>query len=126
MSNPITNKYYDYFYTILDEDKLQHIRKDYTVIDVDGLDKFQVNLKMNNTEYFERSPEKKEIVNNMLEYYLNDKDKNIYKKTEYLCNEKEQIFICNNHAETFRKIYDGINYRPKQKYISWSKKNEQF
>jgi hypothetical protein len=63
----------------------------------------------------------------MLEYYLNDKDESIYKKTEYLCNEKEQICICNNHAETFRKIYDGINYRPKLKYISWCKKdNEHF
>lgn len=32
----------------------------------------------------------------MLKYYLNNKDKAIYKKTDYLCN---------THADDFRKIY---------------------
>uniref|UniRef100_A0A6C0HYE0 Uncharacterized protein n=1 Tax=viral metagenome TaxID=1070528 RepID=A0A6C0HYE0_9ZZZZ len=31
--------------------------------------------------------------------------------TDYLCNERERICICNTHAEDFRKIYEGINYR---------------
>ena len=55
----------------------------------------------------------------MLEYYFNHKDKPIYKKTDYLCNKKEKVCICNTHAADFRKIYDGINYKPKDKYISW-------
>jgi len=66
-------------------------------------------------------PQKKDIVNNMLDYYLNHKDRPIYKKTEYLCNEKEKICICNIHADDFRKIYDGINYESNKKYISWFK-----
>lgn len=55
-------------------------------------------------------------------FYLNDKDKEIYKKTDYLCNEKEKLCICNTHADDFRKIYDGINYKQNIKYISWCKK----
>lgn len=63
----------------------------------------------------------------MLEYYLNDKDKSIYKKTDYLCNKKEKFCICNTHADDFRKIYDGINYSPNIKYVSWCKKeNDNF
>ena len=57
----------------------------------------------------------------MVEFYLNDKDKEIYKKTDYLCNEKEKLCICNTHADDFRKIYDGINYKQNIKYISWCK-----
>lgn len=40
----------------------------------------------------------------MLNYYLNHKDKPIYKKTDYLCNEKEKLCICNIHAEDFEKF----------------------
>ena len=38
-------------------------------------------------DYFTKCPKKEEAIYNMLNYYLNHKDKNIYKKTEYLCNE---------------------------------------
>jgi hypothetical protein len=124
MSNSITNnpdKYHNIRYTSLDENQIQYIRENYKVIDVDWLDKIQVNSKMINNEYFEKSP-KKEIINNMLEYYLNDKDTNIYKKTEYLCYEREKVCICNTHAADFRKTYEGINYIENIKYISWCKK----
>ena len=63
----------------------------------------------------------------MLEHYLNDRDENdkhIYKKTDYLCDEREKVCICNTHAEDFRKIYEGINYRQNTKYISWCKKRD--
>jgi hypothetical protein len=78
-------------------------------------------------EYFEKYPNKKEIVNNMVEHFSTDKDKTIYKKkTNYLCNKKEKICICNVHANDFRKIYDGQNYTDNQ-YIAWIKKpNEPF
>ena len=109
MSNLITNNYSDLF-TILNDNTLQHIKSYYKVIDVECLDTILVNSKMVNDEY-----------------YLNDKDNSIYKKTDYLCNEKEKICICNIHAEDFRKIYDGINYKKDKKYISWCKKyNDHF
>jgi hypothetical protein len=101
---------------------INEIRKNYKIIDVDGLDSTLVNSKMCADEYFEKSLDKKIIINNMLNYYLNHKDKPIYKKTDYLCNEKEKLCICNIHAEDFRKIYDGDNYKEGYKYISWCKK----
>lgn len=130
MINSINNnyeKYYNYLYTTLDDMKIQYIRKEYTVIDVDWLNETLVNREIFNNKYFENTPQKKEIVNKMLKYYLNDKDKSIYKKTDYICNEKEKLCICNTHADEFRKIYDGINYRPNKKYVSWCKKyNDHF
>jgi len=56
---------------------------------------------------------------------LND-EKVIYQKTDYLCSEKERICVCNFHAEDFRKIYSGINYKQGNKYISWIKKKNHF
>ena len=124
------NKYHNTFYTSLNEEEIQRIRKDYKVIDIDWLDSILVNSKMFNDEYFIKLPKKKEVINKMLEHYLNDKDKynkHIYKITDYLCNEKEKICICNTHAEDFRKIYEGINYRQNIKFISWCKKyNDKF
>jgi hypothetical protein len=63
-------------------------------------------------------------MNDMLNYYLTNKNKAIYKKTDYLCNETKKICISNTHAEDFRKIYDGKNYKEGVKYTSWNKKQE--
>jgi hypothetical protein len=129
MGNLITNhdeKFHNSFYTSLDDTEIQRIRKNYKVIHVDWLDSTLVKSKMFNDEYFEKLPEKKEFINKMLEHYLNDRDEynvQIYKKTDFLCNEREKICICNTHAEDFRKIYEGINYRKDMKYISWCKKS---
>jgi hypothetical protein len=114
---PINDQYSDSYWSLsITED----IKEDYKIIDVDWLDPILVKSKMVGDKYF--TPEKEEIVNNMLTYYLNHKDRPIYKKTDYLCDKKEKICICNIHAEDFRKIYDGINYKKGEKYISWIKK----
>jgi len=107
----------DYF-TSLDDEKIADLKNNYTIIEVDYLDPILVFSKMLN-ETFSREKEKKAVVDKMLKYYLNHADKEIYKKTDYLCNETEKICICNTHAEDFRRIYDGINYKPNDKYISW-------
>lgn len=92
---------------------------------MDWLDIGLVKSKIFND--FEKSPKKKEVVNDMVSYYTNDTDnKYIYSMTDYLCNEKEKICICNTHAEDFRKIYQGINYRKDDKYISWCKKRNEY
>lgn len=113
------NKINDHF-TNLDEENLTNIKNNYTIIYVDYLDHDLVHAGMYDGNVFVL-PKKKYIVNNMLEYYLNHEDRAIYKKTDYLCNEKEKICICNTHAEDLRKIYDGIYYKPGDKYISWLK-----
>ena len=107
----------DYF-TSLDDEKIADLKNNYTIIEVDYLDPILVFSKMLN-ETFSRKEEKKAIVDKMLKYYLNHADKEIYKKTDYLCNETEKVCICNTHAEDFRRIYDGLNYKPNDKYISW-------
>ena len=120
------NNYKDFF-TSLSDSKIEQIRTSYKVIDVPYLDPIKVNYTMFADKYFKSNPEKQEIINNMLDFYLSHKDKAIYKKTDYLCNEKEKICICNTHAEDFRKIYDEQNYKPGDKYISWVRqKNSHF
>jgi len=114
---PKRNNSIDYF-TSLDDDKIIDLKNNYTIIEVDYLDPILVFSKMVKTP-FSREYEKKAAVNIMLKYYLNHADKEIYKKTDYLCNETEKVCICNTHAEDFRRIYDGINYKPNDKYISW-------
>jgi hypothetical protein len=108
------------FFTGLDEENMVDLRNNYKIIDVEYLDPILVRSKMFGDKFFKLSP-KKDIVNNMLEYYFNHKDRAIYKKTDYLCNTKEKVCICNTHAADFRKIYDGVNYKPNEKYISWFK-----
>lgn len=99
------------------------MRNNYKIIDVDYLDPILVQSKTFDDNFFILS--QKDIMNNMLEYYFNHKDIEIYKKTDYLCNKKEKVCICNTRAEDFRKMYDGINYTPNEKYISWFKKIKQ-
>ena len=112
---------YNDTYLSLSNHEIKKIRKNYKIIDVNWLDPVLVNSKIFSDEYFKTSSKKKEIVNDMLNYYLNHKDKSIYQKTDYLCNEQEKICICNIHADDFRKIYDEHNYKERDKYISWLK-----
>jgi hypothetical protein len=130
MGNTTTNnseEYHDCRYTTLNDNEIKHLRTDYKVVYVDWLESSVVKFKIFDDDYFIKSPQKKYLINNMVEFYLNDKDKEIYKKTDYLCNEKEKLCICNTHADDFRKIYDGINYKQNIKYISWCKKyNDKF
>jgi hypothetical protein len=113
-----SNKFHDYF-TSIDTEGVVYLKNNYKIIEVDYLEPILVHSKIFGDNYFQLSPQKKEIVKNMLEYYLSHKDRAIYKKTEYLCNTKEKVCICNTHAADFRKIYDGINYKPNETYISW-------
>jgi len=126
MENNNTNTYFnkkpEYNFTGIDEENISYLRNNYKIIDVDFLHPILVRSKMFGNDFF-ISPPKEDIVNNMLEYYLYHKDAEIYKKTDYLCNKKEKVCICNTHAEDFRKIYDGVNYKPNEKYISWFKKD---
>jgi hypothetical protein len=111
-------------YTALKNNQISKIREQYDVIDVDWLSLANVHYQMGGDKYVDKSNSdnsktKEEIINSMLVYYLNSQDRAIYKKTDYLCNEREKFCICNTHADDFRKIYDGINYTEGDKYISW-------
>jgi hypothetical protein len=110
-------------YTELKNHQISKIREQYDVIDVDWLSFANVHYQMGGDKYFDKSNSdnsktKEEIINSMLVYYLTCQDRAIYKKTDYLCNEREQFCICNTHADDFRKIYNG-NYKEGDKFISW-------
>ena len=93
-------KIYTDTFTSINNDEIKRIKENYKIII--------------------ENPEKTEIVNDILDYYLSRNDKYIYqKKTDILCNEKERICMCNIYAEDYRKILEGINYRKDEKYISW-------
>ena len=120
MDSYLSNKdNYTDFFTSISDTKIEIIRSTYKVIDVPYLDHIKIRYNMFTDKYFESNPGKEAIIFDMLDFYLSHKDKPIYKKTDYLCNEKEKICICNTHAEDFRKIYDEQNYKPGDKYISW-------
>ena len=95
------------------------IRKKYKIIEVDYLDPELVKSKMSVDEDFKNDKNKTEIVNKMMDYYLGHRDVKIYKKTDFLCNKKEKVCVCNTHAADFRRIYDGAKYRKDDVYISW-------
>lgn len=111
-------------YDFLNEQEIINLRKNYVVIDVDYLNVDLINAKIFNNGNFILTQNNKKSINNMLKYHFDDNDVEIYKKTDYLCNEQIKLCICNNHADDFRKIYDGINYKKDNKYISrWYEKN---
>ena len=94
------------------------IRETYKIIDIPFLDPTLLKSIIKD-ECSQESPKKEIFINSMVDYYLNHRDIEIYKKTDYLCNNEEQICICNTYAENFRKIVDGNNYKQGVKYISW-------
>ena len=118
MGNNIQSNTFDDFYTVIDEKIMVDLKNNYKIIYVDYLDQDLVYAGMYDRNLFVL-PRKKNIINNMLDYYLNHENREIYKKTDYLCNETEKLCICNTHAEDFRRIYDGVYYNPNKKYISW-------
>jgi hypothetical protein len=113
--------FYTDFYTSLDNKQIEHIRSNYKIIDVPYLNPVIVRSAIFADDYFTKSPLKTDIINKMLDYYLKHPDKHIYQKTDYLCNQKERICICNIHAKDFRRIYDNNYFKEDQKYISWFK-----
>lgn len=115
-------KYTDIYNTLKEED-VGILRSTYKILDVVWLDVDHVCSKM----YIDSSINemKTNVVKNMLNYYLNHKDRVIYKQTDYLCNEREKLCICNLHADTLRKMYEGDKYQVNKKYISWIRKEEE-
>ena len=110
-------------YKMLKNHEISKIREQYDVIDVAWLSIDNVHYQMGGDKYFDKSNSdnsktKEEIINSMLVYYLTCQDRAIYKKTDYLCNEREKFCICNTHADDFRKIYNE-NYKEGDKFISW-------
>jgi hypothetical protein len=119
--------YKDSSYYTLNSDEIIHIKNTYKIIEINWFDSMQVSSVIFNDEYFKSNPYKIKVLEDMVEHFYTHIDKSIYvKKTNYLCNRKERICICNLNANNFRKIYDGENYDDNI-YSAWVKKiNEPF
>lgn len=112
-------KYTDTYRNINDEE-IKILRKHYKILDVVWLDVDHVYSQMKTDNFYNEN--KTNVVKNMLNYYLNHKDRPIYKQTDYLCNEREKLCICNLNAEYQRKMYIGDKFEQHKNYISWIRK----
>lgn len=125
MGNKLTSekknkKIYTDTFTSIKDDEIKYIKENYTIINVNLIARDLVHENIAKNKFFIENPEKIEVVNDMLNYYLTRNDTYIYqKKTELLCNEKQRICMCNIYAADYRKILEGINYKKDKKYISW-------
>ena len=133
-SENIKSVYNDTFWSTTDTE-IANIKTDYKVIKVDWFNEELINYEMFADEYFNintkinpQKKQKKQVVIDMVKYYQNHKDSEILtKQTDSLCNRKERVCICNVNADNFRKIYNRVNYKADDKFISWIKKsNEPF
>ena len=116
------NKYKDSYMPINNE-QINFFRSNYKIIDVNYFHPTLIRSKMFNDNFFQL-PCKRNIVNVMMEYYCNHKDKTIYEKTDYLCNEKEKVCICNVNASILRQVYDGNNSNTNEKFASLFHENK--
>lgn len=115
--------YENFSFNDINDEEIKELRNFNKVIDVDWFSEEKINYQILGDEYFEKYPNKKIVLNNMIKHFSSDKDSMIYKKkTDYLCDIDERICICNKHADDFRKIYNGENY-VKTRYIAKVKKN---
>lgn len=109
----------------ISEQSIENLKSNYKIINVDYINPVNINYIMFKDEYFNKFPDKINVVKNMTHCILNDENKHIYtKKTDYLCDLNEKICICNKNADLFRKIYDGINYKENKKFVAWMGKNK--
>lgn len=108
----------------LKESEIKEIRKNYTIIDIPIFAPIMISNKISTNTYFLKNPDKKKIIEQMIHFYLSDNNKYIYKKTDYLCSEKEKICFCNLHANQLRTIYDKHIFSDEKdvKYVHWYEK----
>ena len=102
----------DSYYSVSSQE-FEKIKKDNEIILVDY---FEKNYVLNKISQYPSIYKKS--ISDMLSYYTNHRDKNIYKKTDCLCNFELNMCIVNRNANFFRKIYDGETYQNETHYVS--------
>jgi len=97
--------------------EIASLKSSYKMIEVPSFDYYQINVKMFGDEYLETTMNQKVVMDRMLFYYMRHHDVDLFKRTDYICNEKEKICICNTGAEELRILNGGT--KNNQKFISW-------
>ena len=99
MGNSPQPKIIETRFEVLKKSDLDEIRKTYKIVEVPYLDPIVVDTSTKNDIYFVIFSKKKELLNNMVHYYLTHNDSAIYKKTNYFCNEIARVCICNTSED---------------------------
>lgn len=133
--NKISENTHEYYLSVnSNSSDVKDIREKYKVIDVDyfvpesSIKKKEPEIIIVDSKVFSTSkPSKTNMAFDMVDFCFKDEPERYYQKIDYVCNEKESICICNTHADDFRKMYDGKNYKSGRVNIIWVKKrNERF
>ena len=119
MGNPTNKK--NIIFT--NDDKIfENIKQNYKCVNISFggcafFDVLSINDKIENDDFFKKSPHKKEIIKKMVEFYLkNDEIVDNYYIENYFCNEEHKLCICNDAASYFRKIHENNDHI---KTINW-------
>ena len=119
-STPTPVKEISYMTLEKKDEMLKDIEKNYKMVELFCLNLDILNQTIQNDPFFEDSPQKKSMLIKMATFYLNHNDLNIFKKTDYFCNEKHKICICNKSAQNYRDLCKSEKYNNNKKYVSWS------
>lgn len=132
--NKISENTHDYYCSTNNNnssDYVKDLRDKYKVIDVDyfvpesSIKKKEMEIIVTDSKMLYK-PEPT-MVFDMMDFCFKNDTERYYQKIDYVCNEKERVCICNTHADDFRKIYDGKNYKEGIVNVIWVKKrNERF
>ena len=115
------NPLYEDSYEVLNEKDAEDIKTNYKVLKVRSVCQQQVNDAMAGDTYFESQPEKKQVVDDMVEYcHGHKRSKRYTSKPNYICSKKEQICICNTCANI---IYYAFTENPPM--VAWVKKRDE-
>jgi hypothetical protein len=112
---------YEHTHRNMNDEDIEEIKK-YKIINTNILDEYIINQLILTDEYFNKYPVKSKVVNNMLNYCLQHEEKEIFKRTDYICNKRIKVCICNNQADYFRRMANKNITEGKQN-ISWCKKS---
>lgn len=136
MPNKMSEKTHEYYYsTHINSSDVKRIRdpNNYTVINVDyffpesSMKKIEPSIIVSDLDkvYSTSKPSQTSMAYDMMDFCFKDESDQHYQRVDYVCNEQEGVCICNTHADDFRKIYDGQDYKSGRVNIIWVKKKNQ-
>lgn len=124
-----THRYYVSLHQ--NSNEVKNIRNMHTVIDVDYFTTLKPETKIVVEVLPEKQLDPEELKTrrafDMVDFCFKNELERDYQKIDYVCNEKERLCVCNTHADDFRKIYNGQNYKEGRVLVAWvSKKGDRF
>jgi len=98
-----------------DKNELSSCIKPHNRIDINCLDKEQMHTKVKDLNAYINN---KERIDRMIDFYTHCKERNLYEKTDLLCDQQSGICFHITKADEIRKLCDGKNYQKGAAYKS--------